>query len=58
MATKSIDQLILNSPYSRPAEHWKYDRESRLFSRVPGRRPAGQQGTPVIPNEGRNLLFS
>ncbi len=40
-ATKSIDQLIINSPYEEPAEHWKYDRETRLFSRVPGRRPAG-----------------
>jgi len=41
MPSKTIDQLIINSPYSEPAEHWKYDRESRLFSRVPGRRPAG-----------------
>jgi type III restriction enzyme len=41
MPSKIIDQLIINSPYSEPAEHWKYDRESRLFSRVPGRRPAG-----------------
>src|SRR5208283_2669080 len=24
-----------------PAEHWKYDRETRLFSRMAGRRPAG-----------------
>jgi type III restriction enzyme len=39
--SKTIDQLIINSPYSEPAEHWKYDRESRLFSRLPGRRPAG-----------------
>ena len=39
--SKTIDQLIINSPYNEPAEHWKYDRESRLFSRVPGRRPAG-----------------
>jgi len=54
MATQSIDQFILNSPYSRPAENWKYNRESRF----PGRRPAGQQGTHVIPNEVRNLLFS
>jgi len=58
MATKTIDQLIINSPYSEPAEHWKYDRESRLFSRAPARRPAGHQGTHVIPNEVRNLLFS
>lgn len=39
--TKTIDQLIINSPYEEPREHWKYDRESRLFSRVPGRRDAG-----------------
>ncbi len=37
----SIDQLIINSPYTEPGEHWKYDRESRSFSRVSGRRPAG-----------------
>jgi type III restriction enzyme len=41
MSSKTIDQLIINSPYSEPAEHWKYERESRLFSRVAGRRPAG-----------------
>jgi type III restriction enzyme len=41
MPSKTIDQLIINSPYSEPAEHWRYDRESRLFSRAPGRRPAG-----------------
>src|SRR2546425_937941 len=39
--SKTIDKLIINSPYSEPAEHWRYDRESRLFSRAPGRRPAG-----------------
>jgi type III restriction enzyme len=37
MPTKTIDQLIINSPYEEPREHWKYDRETRLFSRVPGR---------------------
>jgi len=41
MPSKTIDQLIINSPYEEPREHWKYERESRLFSRVPGRRPAG-----------------
>jgi type III restriction enzyme len=41
MPSKNIDQLIINSPYREPAEHWKYARESRLFSRAPGRRPAG-----------------
>ena len=41
MAKKSIDQLIINSPFERPREYWKYDRETRLFNRESGRRPAG-----------------
>src|SRR6266566_8840213 len=45
MATQSssatIDQLIISSPYDEPSEHWKYDRETRRFTREPGRRPAG-----------------
>jgi type III restriction enzyme len=39
--TYFIDQLIINSPYEEPAEHWSYDRESRLHTRTEGRRPAG-----------------
>ena len=39
--TATIDQLIISSPYDEPAEHWKYDRETRRFTREPGRRPAG-----------------
>ncbi len=41
MATKTIDQLIINSPYEEPREYWKRDPSTKLFSRVPGRRPAG-----------------
>jgi len=45
MATQApaatIDQLIITSPYNEPIEHWKYDRETRRFTREPGRRPAG-----------------
>jgi type III restriction enzyme len=41
MSSPTIPQLIINSPYEEPAEHWRYDRETRTFSRVPGRRPAG-----------------
>jgi type III restriction enzyme len=37
----TIDQLIISSPYDEPREHWKYDRETRRFTREPGRRPAG-----------------
>ena len=40
-ASATIDQLIISSPYEAPAEHWKYDRETRRFTREPGRRPAG-----------------
>lgn len=40
-SSATIDQLIISSPYEEPAEHWKYDRETRRFSREPGRRPAG-----------------
>lgn len=41
MEQSSIDQLIINGPYEEPAEHWRYARESRSFSRETGRRPAG-----------------
>jgi type III restriction enzyme len=37
----SIGQLIINSPYEVPREHWRYDRDTRTFSREEGRRPAG-----------------
>jgi type III restriction enzyme len=36
-----IDKLIINSPYAEPARYWHYDRETRTFSLVEGRRPAG-----------------
>ena len=41
MAQTTIDRLIINSPYEEPARHWRYDRETRLFSLEEGRRPAG-----------------
>src|SRR5258708_10605545 len=42
MATTTIDRLIVNSPYQEPARYWQYDRDSRTFSLVEGkRRPAG-----------------
>lgn len=41
MPQTTIDKLIINSPYEEPAEHWNYDRETRTFSRVQGRREAG-----------------
>ena len=41
MAQTTIDRLIINSPYQEPARHWRYERETRLFDLVEGRRPAG-----------------
>jgi type III restriction enzyme len=37
----TIPELIINSPYEEPREHWKYDPQIRTFSREAGRRPAG-----------------
>ena len=36
-----IDKLIINSPYYAPTHYWKYDRETRSFSKEEGRRAAG-----------------
>ena len=41
MPQATIDRLIINSPYEEPGSHWKYERETRRFDRVEGRRPAG-----------------
>ena len=37
----TIDQLIINSPYKEPGEHWRYHRETRFFTREQERRKAG-----------------
>ena len=41
MGQKTIDQLVICKPYEEPKHHWLYNRETREFSREPGRRPAG-----------------
>jgi len=41
MAQSTIDRLIINTPYEEPTRHWRYERETRLFSLMEGRRPAG-----------------
>lgn len=38
---KNIDQLIINSPFAEPTEHWLYIRESQSFERKSGRRNSG-----------------
>ena len=47
---KTIDQLIINSPYEEPAEHWSYNANTQIFDRVQGRRPAGY----FVAGEGSN----
>lgn len=42
MGTKTIDQLIINSPFEEPTKYWSYDRASQTFDLIEGsRRPAG-----------------
>ena len=41
MGRATIDQLIINSPYEEPKQHWSYERETRFFELKAGRRPAG-----------------
>ncbi len=41
MSQKGIDQLIINSPYEEPKEHWLYKRETQEFERRQGRRKSG-----------------
>ena len=48
MDRRSIDRLIINSPYEEPERYWRYNRETRTFSLAEGRRPAGY----VIASEG------
>lgn len=37
----NIDHLIINSPYTEPEQHWRYDHQKQTFERKTGRRPAG-----------------
>ena len=52
MERRSIDRLIVNSPYEEPQRYWRYKRESRTFTLIEGeRRPAGH----VIASEGSKV---
>jgi len=52
MSRTTIDRLIINSPYAEPTRHWRYERETRLFDLVEGRRPAGY----VVASESSKAL--
>jgi type III restriction enzyme len=47
----SIDQLIINSPYEEPKEHWSYNLNTQAFDRIQGRRSAGY----FVAGQGNNL---
>jgi type III restriction enzyme len=38
---KTIDKLIINSPFEEPKRYWRYDPKTRTFELKEGRRPAG-----------------
>jgi type III restriction enzyme len=38
---KTIDKLIINSPFEEPKRYWRYDPKTRTFDLKEGRRPAG-----------------
>ena len=41
MEQGTIDKLIINGPYEEPKEFWRYNPQTRGFSREKGRRTAG-----------------
>jgi type III restriction enzyme len=55
--TKPIKQLIINSAYKEPNQHWKYSLECNEFVLEDGRRPAGyfiaEQGSNQYNDIGR-----
>ena len=56
MPQKTIDRLIVTSPYAEPACHWHYDRTTRAFDLAGGRRKAGYivatQGSSAFDDPG------
>jgi len=41
MTTKTIDRLIVNTPFDEPKRYWTYDQQAGRFDLKDGRRPAG-----------------
>lgn len=39
--SNSIDQLIVNNPYEEPKKYWLYNRETKSFELISGRRKSG-----------------
>lgn len=41
MGKTATDRFIISSPHKEPKRHWRWDRETRPFALVKGRRPEG-----------------
>jgi type III restriction enzyme len=41
VTTKTIDRLIVNTPFDEPTRYWAYDQRAERFDLREGRRPAG-----------------
>ena len=39
--SNSIDQLIISNPYEEPKKYWSYNRETKSFELISGRRKSG-----------------
>jgi hypothetical protein len=46
MSQATIDRLIINSPYEEPAQHWSYERKTRLFLHADMAYLNGKQAAP------------
>lgn len=57
MTEAKIEQLIINSPYTEPNSHWKYNPDTKTFDKVQGRRESGymvaKKGARPYDDEGR-----
>ncbi len=51
MTQDTIDQLIINSPYEEPRQHWRYDSNTLSFERVQERRRASYVVTASDPSD-------
>ena len=52
MEDSKIKKLIINSAYTEPTRYNKYDRETRKFKIIEGRRDSG-----YITSSGKNITF-
>ena len=47
MSRTTIDRLVINSPYTEPSLHWRYERETRDFPQTRGSAARGARRVPA-----------